>query len=83
MTQELPGLTFIPDVSGDAVSVPRVAEGVESCHHGQPMRRPVIVLVHTGSLGTTTEGASMPRRFLVERAGDSFDLVDVKTGPQN
>jgi hypothetical protein len=39
MTQELPGFTFIPDISGDIVSVPRAAEGVESCHQGQPLRR--------------------------------------------
>lgn len=34
MTQELPGFTFIPDISGDVVSVSRPAEGVESSHQG-------------------------------------------------
>ncbi len=30
----------------------------------------------TCRLGLTTEGASVPRRFLVERAGERFDLVE-------
>ena len=34
------------------------------------------VSVYTASLGLTREGASMPRRFLVERAGEHFDLVE-------
>jgi hypothetical protein len=40
------------------------------------MRGLVTVSAQLGSLGTTTEGGSMPRRFLVERAGEHFDLVE-------
>jgi hypothetical protein len=40
------------------------------------IRRRVTMSSQTCSLGRTTEGASMPRRFLVERAGERFDLVE-------